>query len=585
MNKEFLSSIYNHLSCLNFSVLPKMVKQKQTSITSNSSPSDIVWNKFLQSFSNVSNCEFSYYKFTYLSMKTNNLQDSYVNILNELRIICNLNKSNTTTSSNTITSPTFLNNNSPTSPTTSTTTTTNTITKTTTPSPTTPTKNTSSFTFASLLRSPTSQQNQQQQQQQQPKPLTQQQIDDQNSENSFFLTLVQQTCVILQVRVEMIGIYQSLLQLLINQDLNIETIENALDLIPTIYKDKITHPLLIQIKTNINYEISILKNLLKAHTFVSKHEFKDSILLLYKSKMELDQWRETENGLHSTGSTHKHSSSSSSSSSNHHHHHHNDRWTSNHIHQWLSMFHNSILSKSTLYFHFPLLNVEEEIGGTSSSFKEIYQKNSPDYISIIENFCTKNGVLFFGLIFEAKNRNYNKIGYSFIEPESVSGIGAFPLLFYYPLDKSPMQHLPNIIGLIMQNYQSLERPNDILYYLDCRKVKDIGFRNNESGSSTNNGGSTNSGFGGSSGNNSNSSYNSGVGGGSSSSSFRVVTTYDEYITYFISRVEQQGVLVSIIFKDIKKQKDQHINEFLKLLINSLRMNDVISILRQKDQSK
>lgn len=225
------------------------------------------------------------------------------------------------------------------------------------------------------------------------------------------------------------------------------------------------------------------------------------------------------------------------------------------------------------------------------------------FIFRIENFCSKNGVLFFGLIFEAKNRNYNKIGYSFIEPESVGGLGAFPLLFYYPLDKSPMQHLPNIIGLIMQNYQSLERPNDILYYLDCRKVKDTGYRNNENSSgssSSTNGGSTNSGFGisssgGVSGNNSNSNNNinsgynnnSGVvsGGGSSSSSFKVVTTYDEYITYFISRVEQQGVLVSIIFKDIKKQKDQHINEFLKLLINSLRMNDVISILRQRDQSK
>ncbi|KAK5582985.1 hypothetical protein RB653_004575 [Dictyostelium firmibasis] len=573
MNREFLSSIYNHLGCLNFSVLPKMVKQKQTSITSNSNPSDIVWNKFLQSFGNLSNCEFSYYKFTYLSVKTNNLQDSYITILNELRITCNLNKSNTNNNNNAITSPTFLNNNGPT--TSPTTTPTPTIT---TPSPTTPTKSTSSFTFASLLRSPTSQQQQQQQQQQQPKPLTQQQIDDQNSENSFFLTLIQQTCVILQVRVEMVGIYQSLLQLLINQDLNIETIENALDSIPTIYKDKITHPLLIQIKTNINYEISILKNLLKAHTLVSKHEFKDSVLLLYKSKIELDQWRETENGLHSTGTSHKHSSSSSSSSSNHHH---NERWASNHIHQWLSMFHNSILSKSTLYFHFPLLNVEEEIGGSPSSFKEIYQKNSPDYISIIENFCTKNGVLFFGLIFEAKDRKYNKTGYSFIEPESVGGMGAFPLLFYYPLDKSPMQHLPNIIGLIMQNYQSLERPNDILYYLDCRKVKDTGYRNNETG--INGGGSTNSGFGvGGSNSSSSSSYNSAVGG---SSGLKVTTTYDEYITYFISRVEQQGVLVSIIFKDIKKQKDQHINEFLKLLINSLRMNDVISILRQKDQSK
>ncbi|KAF2075817.1 hypothetical protein CYY_002900 [Polysphondylium violaceum] len=511
MNKEFVSTVYNYLGNLNFGLLPKLIKSKQTPTNNNSTATDISWNKFLQSLIALSNAEQAYYKFTYLSTKNSNLQDIYGVILNDLRIISNINSKFNSNQGTAVAAGG----------------------KGATAGTSTPTKDKMTITSPTGNSTPLSMSS-----------------DDQNPEHSFFVALILQTCIILQVRIDMIGVYSAILSSINNSDVSLENIGNSLELIPVIYKDKITHPLLLQIKSNTNYEISILRNLLRVQILLSKHIFKDCILLLFQSKIELDSWREMDQG----GS----SGSRSNSSSN------DNRWASNHIHQWLFLFYNSLLSKSTLFFHFPLKNVEEEIGGNGQSFREISQKNSPDYISIIENFCVKTNALFFGVIRDCQETVYSSIGYSFIDNQVQTGLKAFPLLFYYPMDpkQSPMQHMPNIIGLILENRKSptvITTPSnsgsggsssnsnasstnanvtDIYYYLDTRKVRDP----------------------------------------------QRSTFVDEYLSYFISKVDPH-LFLCLIFKEVRKQKDQSINDFLKLLTNSLKNIDIFSILSQKDQNK
>jgi len=520
MNKEFVSTIYNYLGNLNFSVLPKLIKSKQTPTTNNSTATDISWNKFLTSLIALSNAEQSYYKFTYLSTKNNNLQDVYGAILNDLRIISNINSKFNNSGSQTIGKGSSGSG-----------------------------ANTPSKDKVATITSPNNSGS-----------STLSMSTDDNPEHSFFLALILQTCIILQVRIDMIGVYTTILSSINNSDINLENVGNSLELIPTIYKDKITHPLLLQIKSNTNYEISILRNLLRVQILLSKHIFKDCILLLFQSKIELDTWKEMDQLHGSSGGGGGGSRSISSSSDN--------RWTLNHIHQWLFLFYNALLSKSTLYFHFPLKNVEEEIGGNIQSFREITQKNSPDYISIIENFCVKTNALFFGVIRDCQETIYSEIGYSFIDNQVQTGLKAFPLLFYYPVDpkQSPIQHMPNIIGLILENRKSPSlitssssigsggsnsnttnssstsssstAATDIYYYLDTRKVRDT----------------------------------------------QRSTFIDEYLSYFISKVDPQ-LFLCLIFKEVRKQKDQSINDFLKLLTNSLKNIDIFSILSQKDQNK
>ncbi|KYR01967.1 hypothetical protein DLAC_00759 [Tieghemostelium lacteum] len=468
--KEFLSTIYNYLGLLQFSILPKLIKSKLNS------QNDQNYNKFLQSLISISNCELSYYKFTYLSAKTNNLYEAYQQVANDLKSIYK--------GTGVQTSP---NSGSGSSNSTTSTTTGNTNT----------TINKSS--------------------------------GDDNSEHSFINTLVQQTSILLHVRALLINIYTTLLSSIQNPDLSFEQVVNGLEEVPNIYRDKITHPLLLHMKSNTNFEISILRNLLKVSVLLSKHVFKDCILLLYQSKIELDQWKDLDQ-KHSSSSMSQQGSLKTMESSS------GGKWTLNTIYQWMCNYHNSLLSKSTLYFHFPLLNVEEEIGGNSMSFKEITNRNSPDYISYIETFCQKSNVLFFSIIFECKDRPYSRIGYSFIDTEIPTGLGSYPLLYYYPLDKSPTQFLPNIVGLILQN--PLEKPLDQFYFLDVRKIPQ-------------------------------------------KASNGTTTFQEDHFSYFITKIEPQ-LYLSIVYKDIKKQKDQNINDFIKTLINSLRIIDIIAQLKLKD---
>ncbi|EGG21205.1 hypothetical protein DFA_01080 [Cavenderia fasciculata] len=454
----------------------------------------IPWSKFMALLLTLSNCENMYYKHSYLSLKNNNIQDQYIQVSNDMRSLLKLISSPTTTTTTTggVQQPNQQNQQNQTA------------------------SQIALGYYASSKKSS---------------------VDD-DPEISFFSSLVQQTCTIVQVRIDMIGVYTTLV-MSISQETNFDQLVNSLETIPTIYRDKITHPLLMGIKTNTNYEIQILKNLLKVYVSMNRHIFKDSILLLYQSRLDLDLWRDFDQLNQSRGT---YSS--------------DPKWTSNSIHQWLSIFFNALMSKSSLYFHFPLRTVEEENGGTYQSFKDATLRNNPDYVLMIEAFYQKSNSIFFGIFFECKGKPYSKMGYCFNNTEAPTGLGAYPPIFYLPQDKPPNQHLPNIISIYLTNQHALERPHDLFYYVDSQKVE----TNLKTSSPIAGGGGS----------------GSGTGGGP--------THETSDYTYFLVRVEAQ-IFISVVYKDIKKQKDPIVNDFLKVLVHNLRNTDLFNILRQKESNR
>ncbi|GAM22728.1 hypothetical protein SAMD00019534_059030 [Acytostelium subglobosum LB1] len=483
MNRELLASIYGCLEHLNFSALPKLIKQKQVP------DGTIPWSKFLVLLQNLGNCESMYYKHSYLSLKANNIQDQYIQVSNDLKNL--LKPSSTTTTTTTTTS-------------------------------------------LNAAGQPIQSQSQQSQ-------SLQHRPDD--PEYSFISSLVLQTCIIVQVRIDMIGVYTTLvLSASQRQDVNLDMMINSLELIPTIYRDKITHPLLLGIKANTNYEISILRNLLKVYSFLARHVFKDTIFMLYQARIELESWKDFDQ--HNLSRTFDKPTG----------------WQSNSIHQWLSLFYSALLAKATLYFHHPLRTVEEENGGSFASFKEVVVRNNPDYCSMIEAFVQKSNACFFGIFLECKGNPYTRTGYSFNSEDNIpSGLSAYPPIYFYPSDKQPTNYLPNIISILLENSSSMERPGDIFFYLD----KQIYKADTTHQSSHHQGQTTPQ-----------------KGNMSSSSLAALQQEYLSDYTYFLVRIDHQ-LFITVIYREIKKQKDSVINEFLKALVSNLRNTDLFNMLRTK----
>jgi len=269
-----------------------------------------------------------------------------------------------------------------------------------------------------------------------------------DTDHSFYYTLIQQVCMLIHIRLEMVKVYFSFVTSLHNEGpLNYDSIVNALNAFLEQTKDKIAHPLLQHMKQNTLYEITVLKLILSVQIALSHMNYKDTIVVLYQVSLDLDAWREVNMKL-----SMDQKNAQSINSPKHY---------VNGIHQWLGMFLSALVAKMSLYFYPVLKKTELETCGNCNfmSPKELGSKLDPDYLSVVDNFVQRTTALNFSLVFECKGTTYNRNGYSCNKEDDAppTGLNSWPAIFSYPKDSPPLQHWPNIISIIMDHYQALDQ--------------------------------------------------------------------------------------------------------------------------------
>eukprot|EP01111_Echinosteliopsis_oligospora_P014264 TRINITY_DN5340_c0_g1_i1.p1 TRINITY_DN5340_c0_g1~~TRINITY_DN5340_c0_g1_i1.p1 ORF type:complete len:461 (-),score=71.49 TRINITY_DN5340_c0_g1_i1:10-1392(-) len=270
-----------------------------------------------------------------------------------------------------------------------------------------------------------------------------------NEEASFYISLIQQICTVINVRLEMITVYSMFVAYISNPADYVE-ISKILNRVLDSFRDKITHHLLYQIKNNIMSEISILKCLVAAQIALSTVSFKDCILLLSQCRLELDGWRDQIRQLQPDQKTQQ---------SKYIHA----------IHQWLTLFLATLTAKATFYFYPILKKKEEDITSNPNAGRELASRLDPDYISVIDSFTQRTQLSNISLIYESKGGSYCATGYSCVSNEPLTGLGSWPCIFSYPKENAPLQHWPNIISIISANYAKLDQQKEpYVYFYDSK---------------------------------------------------------------------------------------------------------------------
>lgn len=266
----------------------------------------------------------------------------------------------------------------------------------------------------------------------------------------FYSTLLQQVGIIIVVRMDMIAIYNTFVAFLSSPTVDYDSLLATLDNLPVNFRDKVTHPMLYKIKSNVISEINVLKRLLLAQLAIARAEFKDSILLLTQCRMEFDAWRDDIKKIQAEQKIPQ------------------VRQFPTGIHQWLALFLSSLSAKMTLYFYPVFKKAEQEVSGNSLSTKDL--KIDPDYFAVVESFVTRTNAHNISLIFECRGKPYCKDGYTCDKSDDPpTGINSWPAIFSYPKESPPREHWPNIISIILDNQAALVQCKEpFVYFFDAR---------------------------------------------------------------------------------------------------------------------
>jgi len=263
----------------------------------------------------------------------------------------------------------------------------------------------------------------------------------------------------------------------------------------------IDHEFLLNIKKNIETEVSVLLNLLKTQVHLGNYDFKESLFLLYAAKTELDNWRLSLNEY-----SPKENEGFKPFKSG--------------VYHWLNVFQRSLHSKLTFYFY-PILE--------KSGDMTLCNQLDINYYSVVENFVTKSQCHSVCLVLDSSKLTNTRlptgvpeVGYQLPSEEepAVQGIASWPCVFSYPREAPPLNHWHNIVSLIIDNIDELDKYQNPVYFHDDK----LNF------------------------------------------------------TYYISKVEPR-LLIVILFLKKRKKNDQVIDEFLWIMSTHLRNIKVFSRLK------
>jgi len=326
-------------------------------------------------------------------------------------------------------------------------------------------------------------------------------------ELSFFTTLIVQTGLLVGLRKELVSLYRNMATSRGNPDYKelVTTLSNIRKQISL----GIAHPFLETVKNNFFVEVGTLYKLLLAQGELSNYNLKDSVVLLYKAKNDLDEWKncigdKSESSFTKTG-----------------------------IIGWLSKLHAVLHSKMTFYFY-PILSKSEIAKG--DDIKNWTTKLEINYFALISDFVQKAQCYHVSLIFDeagcqqtepvASNSTTVNFGYDCSKPlnPTKSGLASWPAIVSYPQESGPLEHWPNVVSLIMDNPEQLNKYKEPLFCFDAHA----------------------------------------------------------HASYFFSKIDPRVWLV-VIYNKKKNKNDVFTQEFMYIMTTNLRNWKIFSLLKPKDK--
>eukprot|EP01119_Soliformovum_irregulare_P007725 TRINITY_DN2017_c0_g1_i1.p1 TRINITY_DN2017_c0_g1~~TRINITY_DN2017_c0_g1_i1.p1 ORF type:complete len:416 (+),score=114.53 TRINITY_DN2017_c0_g1_i1:3-1250(+) len=219
-------------------------------------------------------------------------------------------------------------------------------------------------------------------------------------------------------------------------------------------------PVISHLKKNVVFEAEVFSLLLGAQSGLAHMDFTNVIVKLVLARNLIEDWRVE---------FQQDSASSKGISTG---------WSWG----WLTHLHGLLISKTSLYF-FPILRREEELtGGDYKSFHQLLSKSEINFFGLIESFAAKTEVENISLIVDTQrlkvehNVIFSPDGYVarspdyVVQDETPMGIRAWVPAFSYPKEAPVDSHWPNIVSVIYEHMEYLNRLRDPLYFYD-RKVQ------------------------------------------------------------------------------------------------------------------
>ncbi|CAL9682715.1 unnamed protein product [Knipowitschia caucasica] len=263
--------------------------------------------------------------------------------------------------------------------------------------------------------------------------------------------LSEQLCHFTQARIEMADMYEKMLSLGAQKNINLEELVTTLEAVLHKYSSKFHHPIVGRLEEGFQTELDVVTQLLRCQAQISEWCFLPSLLSLHGAHSKLNTWgqlfqkqKETRKNLFG-GQSQK-------------------AVQPPHLYMWLQRFYAALLAKCSFYFHESLSRQT-----TPAEMKTLTARTTPDYHGKISSFIRKHDASNVSLVFD--NRGSESFqGHGYHHPQSYreapKGVEQFPAVVSLPTGERPLTHWPNVIMMMGDRAAELNTLEKVVHFYD-----------------------------------------------------------------------------------------------------------------------
>lgn len=263
--------------------------------------------------------------------------------------------------------------------------------------------------------------------------------------------LSEQLCHFTQSRMEMADLYEKMLALGSQKNINSEELITTLETVLHKYSSKFHHPIVGRLEEGFQTELDVVTQLLRCQALVSEWHFLPSLLSLHSAHSKLNTWgqlfqkqKETRKNLFG-GQSQK-------------------TIQPPHLYLWFQRFHAALLSKFSFYFHEALSRQT-----TPADMRALTARTTPDYHGKISAFIRRHDANNVSLVFD--NRGSESFqGHGYHHPQSYreapKGVEQFPAVVSLPSGERPVTHWPNVVMMMGDRAAELNTLDKVVHFYD-----------------------------------------------------------------------------------------------------------------------
>ncbi|XP_072310203.1 KICSTOR subunit 2 [Eucyclogobius newberryi] len=263
--------------------------------------------------------------------------------------------------------------------------------------------------------------------------------------------LSEQLCHFTQARIEMADLYEKMLSLGSQKNINLEELVTTLETVLHKYSSKFHHPIVGRLEEGFQTEVDVVTQLLHCQAQISEWHFLPSLLTLHGAHSKLNAWGQL---FQKQKETRKNLFGSQSQKA----------VQPPHLYMWLQRFYAALLAKFSFYFHETLSRQT-----TPADMRTLTARTTPDYHGKISSFIRKHDASNVSLVFD--NRGSESFqGHGYHHPQSYreapKGVEQFPAVVSLPSGERPLTHWPNVIMMMGDRAVELNSLEKVVHFYD-----------------------------------------------------------------------------------------------------------------------